>query len=421
MNGTEAARALPAARKKVLLVSESVTLAQIVRLVELGRALDPARYEVVFASGRFPDIVFDGIPWRQVPIWTLSDKQVTRALASGRRLHSKRTLARYVREELELLEREKPDLVVGDFRLSLTISAPVSGVPFASFINAYWSPYARRDAFPLPDHPIVRLLGEDMAAKYFPRALPAVFRHFAAPVNALRRRYGLAPVGGLLEALTHGDWTLYPDVAELTPTENLPASHRYLGPVIWSPRMPLPSWWDDLDPSKPTVYVTLGSSGKIALLPRVVEALSGQGVNVLLATAGRVQRDDWPAGFFVADYLPGDVAAARSDLVLCNGGSATVYQALNEGVPVLGLPWNLDHYLTMSAVLHAGAGAQVRAGSATAAGIADATGALLRDPAAAAAAQRVRAAFAARPAAPRFRALVEEATSSHSLAHGDLA
>lgn len=34
-------------------------------------------------------------------------------------------------------------------------------------------------------------------------------------------------------------------------------------------------------------------------------------------------------------------------MVVCNGGSPTSYQALAKGVPVLGLPGNLDQFLNM--------------------------------------------------------------------------
>jgi len=45
-------------RKKILFVSERVTLAQVVRLVSLARAVDPRVYELHFASARFDDLVF---------------------------------------------------------------------------------------------------------------------------------------------------------------------------------------------------------------------------------------------------------------------------------------------------------------------------------------------------------------------------
>jgi UDP:flavonoid glycosyltransferase YjiC (YdhE family) len=63
--------------------------------------------------------------------------------------------------------------------------------------------------------------------------------------------------------------------------------------------------------------------------------------------------------------LPGELAARRSALVISNGGSTTGYQALAQGTPVLGIPYNLDQYLAMQGIERAGAGLALRAGSVT--------------------------------------------------------
>ena len=55
-----------------------------------------------------------------------------------------------------MIREVEPDVVVGDFRLSLSVSARVAGVPYLAITNAYWSPYARQ-RFPLPELPVVRM------------------------------------------------------------------------------------------------------------------------------------------------------------------------------------------------------------------------------------------------------------------------
>ncbi|MBC8133500.1 MAG: hypothetical protein H7X95_11015 [Deltaproteobacteria bacterium] len=353
-------------RRRVLFVCEAVTLAQVVRLATLARALDPLRTEVHFASARFDDLVFAGTTFVRHQIHSLSPRTVDARVASGRRLYGRRTLARYIDEERALLAAVSPVLVVGDLRLSLAVSAAVEKIPYASLINAYWSPHAVRTGFPLPDHPIVRLLGVELAERTFPKALPYVFRHFARPVNALRKQYALPALGSLPEVLTHGDHTLFPDVPALVPTRDLPAHQKYLGPILWSPPVPLPPWWAALDTMRPTLYVTLGSSGRVQRLRLVIEAAAACGFQVLVATAGRstsTLTDALPPHVFVADYLPGHLAARRAVAVVSNGGSTTGYQALAEGRPVLGVAFNLDQYLAMTAIADAGAGLLLRAGN----------------------------------------------------------
>jgi UDP:flavonoid glycosyltransferase YjiC (YdhE family)/uncharacterized protein (DUF2141 family) len=397
-------------RTKILFFAESVTTAQVTRLVTLARCLDPDRYEVHFASAVFDPIVFDGARFVRHRVNSIDAERAARALRAGMRLYGVRTLSTYVDQDVALLGRLQPALVVGDFRLSLAVSAPLTGVPHAALVNAYWSPYRVHAPLPVPDHPIVRLLGETLSARYFPKAAPRAFAHFAAPVNELRRRAGLVPIGDIAQVLTYGDFVLYPDPPELVPARDLPESHEYLGYVPWAPKTAGAAVFERLDASRPVVYVTLGSSGRVDVLPRIVEGLSALDVTVLVATAGRTSLKDRPANARVVPFLPGDQAARRSALVVSNGGSSTGYQALAAGTPVLGVPSNLDQYLAMTAIEQAGAGALLPARTLTAAKVRCAASALLRSPECRSAAERIGRQIAAAPFAERFRAFVERAT-----------
>jgi UDP:flavonoid glycosyltransferase YjiC (YdhE family) len=173
--------------------------------------------------------------------------------------------------------------------------------------------------------------------------------------------------------------------------------------------MDLPPWWAALPQDQPLVYVTMGSSGQATLLPEIVEALAQLPLVAAVATAGRVAADALPAGVRAAAYLPGQEAARRSQLVICNGGSATVYQALAEGVPVLGIGSNMDQHLTMQAVRQAGAGILLRAGKADRRAVRRAVQELLAFPGYRQAAGRVAAEFARFDAAGRFSTFVDSA------------
>jgi UDP:flavonoid glycosyltransferase YjiC (YdhE family) len=349
--------------KRLLFVAERVTLAQVVRLVTLARALDRERYEVHFACSRFDELCFSGTDFVRHEIFSLSEADLFRSIERGKRLYDESTLERYVFEERALLERVRPELVIGDLRWSLAVSAPSAGVPHAAVINAYMSPFAVRDAMPMPDHPIVAILGVRLAERYFPRAVPHVFDHFANPVNRLRRRFGLPEVGSLLEVLTAGDHVLHPDVPLLVPTRDLPPHHRFLGPVFWEPDVAFPAGLEALGRARPLVYVTLGSSGNLRALPAVLAGLAELPVDVLLATAGREQPAALPVNVRAVPFVPGSEAARRAAVVICNGGSSTGYQALAEGTPVVGVAHNLDQYACMAAIERAGAGILLRSGN----------------------------------------------------------
>lgn len=397
-------------RIRVLFFSEGVTASQVVRLVTLARALDTERFEVAFACSHFDDKFFEHSNFARHLVHSPDPASVLRAVKQGRRLYNQRELALQVKEDLRVFEATKPDLVVGDFRWSLCVSAKLLGVTHAALANAYWSPYLQRKSYPVPDHPLVGLLGEERTARYFPVALPRVFAWFAQPVNALRRKHGLPEIGGLPEVLTHGDYTLYADPAELVPVPNAPNNHLHLGYVPWAPHAALPPAITHKTKEGPLVYASLGSSGNVDVLPRVLEALSRLPVVGLIATAGRDAPRSLPPNVVVADFVPGDLAAREAAVVITNGGSSSSYQALAEGKPVLGLASNLDQFLAMEAVERERAGLLLRARSATSDTIANGLRTLLESDVYRAGATGVQHMISATNSSQRFVQFVLRAT-----------
>ena len=394
---------------RILFVSENIALSQLVRLLVLARSLDPARYEVHFAASSFDPSLFGETSFRRWTLPTVEPRLVFEAVEKGRRPYSARHLERYVEDDLALIRAVDPHLIVGDMRLSLAVSAPLCSVPYAPLINAYWSPFALRDGFPMPEHPMVRAVGVERASRFYPMVLPRVLAHFAAPLNSVRQKHGLPPVGDLLHMLTHGDFTLYPDVPELTPVRSdLPARHRFLGPLTWSPDMALPAFWDRLDPGRPLVYATMGSTGAADKLPAVLAGLGQISADVVVATLGRHPALAAGERVFFADLLPGDRVCERAALVVCNGGASTAYQALAAGVPVLGIPRNFDQYLAMDAIERAGAGVLLRSGLLTAEQVSAKALLLLGSTSARDRASALQKAFRRAPATLRFGQWLEQ-------------
>ena len=124
----------------VLFVAEDITLAHVGRMIALATSLDAARYDVTLACGERYAALVRKAGLRHVSIWSMSPSYFAEQLANGRAVHTRALLTRYVADDLALLSRERPDLVVGDFRVSLGISAEVAKVPYAAVVNAYWSP-----------------------------------------------------------------------------------------------------------------------------------------------------------------------------------------------------------------------------------------------------------------------------------------
>ena len=351
---------VPAGPARVLFVAEAVTLAHVGRTVSLARGLAARGYAPIIAVDPRFAAICPTDEWQTEVIRSIPMAQFLEALANGSPLYDMPTLQAYVEEDLALLRRTQPAVVVGDFRLSLSVSARVLGIPYINITNAYWSPYARQE-WHVPDLPWVPYMPAAVADLVFRSVRRIVFKTRARSMQALGRAYGVQGLGpDLLRTYTDGDITLYADMPELVPLFDAPATHRYLGPVAWAPDIALPDWWSDVDRSKGLIYVTLGSSGSAARLPDIVEGLARLGLPVVVATAGAPGPKTLPRGVHLAPYLPGDIVARHSALVVCNGGSPTSHQALTNGVPVLALPANLDQVLNSNYLKAAGVGDWLR-------------------------------------------------------------
>ena len=351
--------------RRILCFAEAVTLAHVARPLVLARRLAQEGHELHFAVSKdYAAMAAAQSGLTRHTIQSLPSAEFLNRLARGSRVYTTRELEAYVEQDLGLLKSVKPDLVLGDFRLSLSVSARLAGVPYLNLTNAYWSPYAR-PRYVMPRHPLVPVLGAALASTVFRFVRPAVFAFHSAPLNRVRNAHGLRGLGlDLRTVYTEADITFYADVPELIPTHELPPNHHYLGPVTWSPPVPLPSWWQELPGDRPLVYLSMGSSGAGDRLTEIVMALSQLPITVVVATAGRFELGAVPDNVHVAEYLPGDTVAARARLVICNGGSPATQQALQQGVPVLGLPDNLDQYLNMNFIVTYGAGRWLRADAA---------------------------------------------------------
>ena len=394
-------------RPRVLFVSEAVTLAHLARPLALAGSLDPGRFEVILATApSYPALTRD-LPFEVRPLRSISPAEFLAALDAGRPLYDAATLESYVADDLALIDGVRPDAIVGDCRLSLSVSARLAKVPFLAITNAYWSPFASAP-IPLPEIPLSRALGVPLASVLFRFAWPIGFALHARPLSVVRRRHGLPGLGpDLRSAYTDADATLFADVPELAPVRRLPPTHHYLGPVLWSPPVEPPVWWGAIPDDRPAIYATLGSSGRPEILAGVFEALADLPVTILAATVGKGGTGEIPANALAAPYLPGAEAARRSSLVIGNGGSPTAHQALAVGTPVLGLAGNMDQHLNMRGIVDRGAGLLVRSEHARPAAIRAAVVRMLDDPSFRASAREVAAIFAGYDAPGRFRSILE--------------
>ena len=229
-------------RIRILFVAEAVTLAHVARPATLAQALDPQQFEVHLAHHpRYRELLGE-LSFIEHDIFSIAPQQFMQALATGSPVYDLQTLSGYVEEDLQLIAQVQPDIIVGDFRLSLAVSAELAAVPYVAISNAYWSPYSLQ-SYIVPELPLTKMLGTTLGQWVFSIGRPFAFALHCLPMHQLRRRHGLPSLGfNLKQVYTHGDYTLYADIPELYAMRRLPSNHRFIGPVVWSPRDPRPDW-----------------------------------------------------------------------------------------------------------------------------------------------------------------------------------
>ncbi len=355
-------------------------MAHFVRPLVLAESLDPSLYDIHFyAPPRFAHYL-KGSRFAIGELPTMPGERFLENIANGKPAFPADVIRAYVKQDRELITKLRPDLVIGDMRLSLPISARLEGALSAVMINAYWSPYTRHRSI-LPTLPLTRIVPPRWLHLVYKFAEPRVYAAHVGEMNLVRKEFGIPALPADLRAMyTEGSYVLYPDIPEFVPARNLPVNHRYVGICQWTPPTPKPDWWERMcaDP-KPKVFVSLGSSGPLHVLPSLLKALSKLPVSVIASTSGRPTPGLGPEAY-AADLLPFTETAGHASVVVSHGGSGGLYPAIAAGTPVLGIPSNADQHLSTAVLEESGAGLGVRVEEATGKRLLRALEKLLFDP-----------------------------------------
>jgi UDP:flavonoid glycosyltransferase YjiC (YdhE family) len=254
-------------------------------------------------------------------------------------------------DDLAALDRLKPALVIVDNRRSTPVAAAARGLPCLSLTTTpLLGPYAG----PLMTAEQARRLGEGLFMT--PPRGEGVLSGRAAPLPGVMAwammRHG-APPRGWLHELSLGDTTLVLDPPGLFTPAAAPPGARWIGPIFPEirPETPPPR----LGPG-PWVYLSYGSTGSGERLGRVAAALLDAGLQVLVSTGGLTTLAPRP-GLVCLPLVAPEWAFDAASLVICHGGTLTVYHALSRGKPVLAVPSHVEQLVSAAAVERLGVGA----------------------------------------------------------------
>lgn len=326
-------------------------------LVAIGGALRDAGHRVVFAArGKCAAYVREcGFDVEDV-IELDPERSVAYINKSSLGYHTRNSIAEFVAQESALIAKHKADVVVDLHRPTLKLSALLTDTPRAVLCNTVLTRYYAGEKFLPESHPlsaIVKHLPQAILGPVSAWAEEKLFQSWVRPYNAYlkgRTEVRFASMKDLFE----GEATILMDAPEFAPSVDLPSHVHAVGPLVHEQKDKVPEWYSKLDPSKPSVFVYLGSYGE--QFTRIVDYLGrmladSRDLQVVAATGGLYGYSGpaRPPNVIVSDYVPASLVLSNNcAAMITHGGRGSIYSALHHGVPLVGIPnqgeqeWNLD-------------------------------------------------------------------------------
>jgi UDP:flavonoid glycosyltransferase YjiC (YdhE family) len=213
------------------------------------------------------------------------------------------------------------------------------------------------------------------------------------------------------------------------PRSDLPGTVHFVGPVSTSaPAVSsngaarLPTWWSDLDGSKPVVHVSQGTVANQdynELIVPTMEALADEDVIVVVTTGGRrvsTIPGRIPPNVRLAEYLPYDELLPRTSVFITNGGYGGVHFAMRHGVPIVVAGMTEDKAEVSARIAWTGVGVNLRTNRPKPEQVAQAVRTVLADRSYADASARIGRDIAAAPGVGGILPILEAVLRDRSVA-----
>jgi UDP:flavonoid glycosyltransferase YjiC (YdhE family) len=344
--------------KKALFIPVGIGLAHTGRLVMIARELQKKEFEVVFGAGGDASSILSKEKFRCHLLPEFERSVYEKKLRKHNPfIYSRALIEKFVKAELSLYEKEKPDVIIYDSRLTAKISAAIARIPCIAVDNVDTTPYydISKIRFPLQTplanvlpKRVISLLCSKYPHKFMRRVAPVVISSVLL-MEKIRLSPALIRLGFRLSRNPYqfflGDLTLLCDIPEFRPIKKLPKNVKMVGPISWDGGDKLPDWAKEITDRKNIIYVTAAGTGDKNIFLKTLEYLAATDFTIV-ATCGNTLKQDqvkntYPR-LYMTDYLPANFIMPKAKLVIFPGGNSTAYQALSFAVPQIVLPYHID-------------------------------------------------------------------------------
>jgi UDP:flavonoid glycosyltransferase YjiC (YdhE family) len=242
-------------------------------------------------------------------------------------------IADCIHEEVDLIDRIRPDRVIGVFRPTLRASSAVTGTPYDSLICGCMVPEFQE---------VLGFMGNEDRIEIQKKLLANFFSFAGAKLNDAMAKFGLPAIQDIREAFV-GERTFLWDFPEFLPLA-IHGNMVHVGPIA------LRHWpYDHFDVDRmvkrglPIAVISFGTCVMDnAVIRRIAGLLLESGYQVIIATGGQKAMYGLESGdprVTILNYARLTEIFPRASLLATHGGQMTVFEALMNEVPILVMPF----------------------------------------------------------------------------------
>lgn len=343
---------------KVLFLPVGIGLAHTGRCIMIAHELEKLGIKVIFgAGGEAPEILKkEQLPYQILPEFR-RDAYEKIVKDNNWNIYTTSVIDSFVKAEVSLIKKEKPDLIVSDTRITAKISSKMTRITQIAVNNVDVTKYYDFDKIKIPHKSFFRKVlprkvdefldkerGQRVLKRLAPRVVRTLFLRTLLKFNFVMAKYHLKPLLDPYD-MALGDLTLLADIPQFRPVKKLPPNIKMVGPIFWEGFATLPSWAKEIDNNKNIIYVTASGTGDKEVFIRVLKYFQNTSYTIVATTGNTLTPDEVDFRYpklFITDFIPGKWIMRIAKLIIFPGGNATSYQALKYGVPQIGIPLHLD-------------------------------------------------------------------------------
>lgn len=356
---------------KILCLPYTHTLSHISRPLTIAVELRKRGHEVVFAGNSPNDHFISELEFEVLPAYQVPPELLFTRIKNGelKFVHDDE-LKQMIAADRALFSQVQPDLVLSDGRFSAPISTGIDRFKHAAIVNVSSTEFRALPYIPFFDW-LPGSLGQRNSL--FWRGLDRlnlflemlVFDNAARSFKTLSHQQALPYTVTATNCLAGKDLTLLADIDTYFPSRNLPDNYHYIGPLTWNSTLPPPAWWPPKKSGDLLAYFTMGTTWMGGSFTSLYKMIRAQGITAIITTGGQTVGQNVgtlktvDGEIYVEDFVDGDLVMKECDVVVCHGGNGTIYQALKQGKPIVGIPTIPDQDFNMRRVKALGVGERV--------------------------------------------------------------